>query len=620
MKGLKTALFFLPLCGIPTALGSLPGPSYPSPRDISGHSSHVAAAWKNVTTTLNRTLDGGLGRVATSLLQNTTFSMGMFSLHDQDAQSMQYHHTSHTTLNRTYGTNKVDADSIYHVASVSKLITTYVGMIELEEMDWNTPLSEIFTGFKDVVEKTASNVDAVKDIQWDKITIGDIAAQIGGIPRLNLPISPDILGTSLSTPSVLETWGLPPVNLTKVMAQYPCAKYILAQEYEKCTIQEYAQGMATNLPRQLPAVGPLYSDTGFFLLGGALSNLTGKSMDDLYSEAIFEPLGLKNTFSIPPSDPAVIKRTVIPQSLESELFNIPITTPSGGIYSTVNDLSKIGISILNSTLLPTEKTNRWMKPVSFAGDLHHAVGRPWEIYRYEHPDTGIVTDIYTKLGDSGDYSGLMALVPDFDIGFSILSASSKSVHTQALQQIADLITESMMPALMTQARLEAMKNLAGTYVAKDKRLNTTLTLTVPSSSKAQPGLLITDWISNGTDIKNILAAQLLVAVPHIPVRPTSPSYVRLVPTIQDVAASGQIAFQMETVNPTGPVKGHLFSRMYDEGDWASSVDQLVYNDIPINEFVFHVNKETGKANAVTPSTYNVRLERKVAARNHTLKG
>lgn len=566
MKGLKTALFFLPLCGIPTALGSLPGPSYPSPRDISGHSSHVAAAWKNVSTTLNRTLDGGMGRVATSLLRNTTFSMGMFSLHDQGTQSMQYHHTSHATLNGTYGTTKVDADSIYHVASVSKLITTYVGMIKLDEKDWNTPLSEIFSGFKKVVEKTASKIDVVKDIQWDKITVSDIAAQIGGIPRLNIPISGDLLSASLANPSILDTWGLPPANLTKVMAQYPCAKYIMAQAYDKCSIQEYAQGMAANLPRQLPAAGPLYSDSGFFLLGGALSNLTGKSMDDLYSESVFKPLGLKNTLSLPPSDPAVINRTVIPQTLEQELFDIPVTTSSGGIYSTVNDLSKIGISILNSTLLPTDKTNRWMKPVSFAGDLHYAVGRPWEIYRYVHSDTGIVTDIYTKLGDSGDYSGLMALVPDFGIGFTILSASSKSVHTQALQQIADLLTESIMPALMAQARHEAMKNLAGTYVPKDKRLNTTLTLTVPASSKAQPGLLITDWISNGTDIKNILVTQLFDMIPHIPVRPTSPNYVRLVPTIQDVAASGQISFQMETVNPTGPVKGHLFSRMYDEGD------------------------------------------------------
>ena len=611
MKTLKTALVFLPLCGIPTALGGLPGPSYPSPKNITGHTSHVAAAWKNVTITLNQALNGsGVGKVVSSLLRNTTFSMGMFSLHDQNAQSMQYHHTALSTLNGTVGTKNVDADSIYRIASVSKLITAYVGMIELDDKDWNTPLSTIFSGFKDVVEKAAPNFDAVKDIQWDKITVSDIAAHIGGIPRLSIPISGDFLSKSLGNASLLDTWGLPPANLSKIIAQYPCSKHVFSGEYDKCNSQEYAQGMAANVPRYLPAASPLYSDSGFFLLGGALTNLTGKSMDDLYRESVFKPLRLQNTLSIPPSDPAVIDRTVIPGVLEEDLLNIPVTTPSGGLYSTINDLAKIGISILNSTLLPAEKTNRWMKPVSFTGHLNYAAGRPWEIYRYVHPKTGIVTNIYTKLGDSGNYCALLALVPDFGLGFTILGASSIAVHTQALQLVADLLTESIMPALMKQARHEALANLAGTYVPKDKSLNTTLTLAVPTSSNAEPGLVITDWISNGTDMKSILAPSLISMIPHIPARPANPHFLRLVPAIQDVAASGQISFQMETVNPTGPVKGHLFSRMYDEGDWSSTIDQLTYRDVPVNEFVFHVDKKTGRANTVTPSAYNVKLGRK----------
>ncbi|KAJ5825895.1 alkaline D-peptidase [Penicillium riverlandense] len=611
MRVLKAALALLSLYCIPAVLGSLPGPSYPAPREISCESSSVTASWKNVRATLDQTLKGGgMGKLASSLLKNTTFSMGMFSLYDQGAHSMQYHHTALATLNGTVGAKKVDGSTIYHVASISKLITTYAGMIELHENDWNIPLSDIFSGFKDLVEKTAENYDAVQDIQWDKITLGDIAAQIGGIPRLGIPISSDFVIAALSNPSVLDTWGLPPPNLAKDEAQYPCAKYLASGSFAKCSIEEYAQGIASNPPRYPPATSPLYSDSGFFLLGGALSNLTGMSLDELYRKAIFEPLGLKSTLSNPPTEPAVIARTVVPKNLATDFFNVPITTPSGGLYSTINDLSKIGVSILNSTLLPTDKTNRWMKPVSFTADLRYAVGRPWEIYRYVHQDTGVVTDIYTKLGDSGDYCGLLVLVPDFEIGFTILGASSTGVHTQAVQLVADLLTDSMMPALMTQARHEAATNLAGTYNPKDKGLNTTLSLSVPSSSKSAPGLVITEWISNGTDIKNILATTLIDLVPHVPLPPTNPDMVRLIPTIQDVAASGQIAFQMDTVNPTGPVKGHLFSKMYDVGDWASTIDQLTYQDIPINEFVFHLDKKTGKAFSVTPSAYHVELERR----------
>lgn len=611
MKGLRTSLIFLPLYCIPAALGSLPGPSYPAPRVISSNSSWVAASWKNVTTTLDQTLNGGgMGKLASSLLENTTFSMGMFSLHDEGARSLQYHHTALATLNGTVGAKSVDADTIYRIASISKLITTYAGMIVLNENDWNIPLSEIFSGFKEVVEKTAPRFDAVQNIQWDKITIGDVAAQIGGIPRLGIPVSADFLLTALSNPSVLDTWGLPSPNYTEAITQYPCARDLVSGSLANCSVQEYAQGIASNPPRYSPAASPLYSDSGFFLLAGALSKLTGISMDDLYHKSIFEPLDLKNTLSKPPTDPAVIARTVIPKTLAVELLDVPITTPSGGIYSTINDLAKIGTSILNSTLLPTDKTNRWMKPVSFTGDLRYAVGRPWEIYRYVHQDSDVVTDIYTKLGDSGDYCGLLVLVPDFDLGFTILGASSLGVHTQAVQLITDFLIDSIMPALVTQAQREAATNLAGTYTPEDKNLNTTLTLSVPTSPKSPPGLVISEWISNGTDIRNRLTTTLVDLIPHVPVRAANPNMVRLVPTIQDVANSGQIAFQAETVNPTGPVTGHLFSRMYDVGDWAGTIDQLTYQAIPIDEFVFHVDKKTGKANAVTPSAYHVKLERR----------
>jgi hypothetical protein len=200
-------------------------------------------------------------------------------------------------------------------------------------------------------------------------------------------------------------------------------------------------------------------------------------------------------------------------------------------------------------------------------------------------------------------------VPDFEIGFSILGASNGTVHTQTIQFIADTLTNSLMPALVNQARQETLSNLAGTYKSNDKKLNNTLTVAVPSSSKSAPGLVITEWVSNSTDLKSHLAETLINWVPQLPPAKANPNLVRLVPTIQDIAGSGQIAFQMETVDPTGPIPGHLFTKMYSAGDWASTIDQLTYHDIPINEFVFNVDKKTGKAHSVTASAYNIELER-----------
>lgn len=268
MKVLQLIIPLLSLCVPAVQGGHLPGPSYPAPRDVGSDTSRVSATWKNVTTTLDQTIQGeGLGKLASALLKNTTFSIGMFSLHDQNALSLQYHHTAPTTLNGTYGAKKVDADTIYRVASVSKLITTYAGMIKLNDNDWNTPLADIFPAFKKIVEKTAEDFDAVQNIQWDKITVADIAAQLGGIPRLSIPISSDLAITGGVDPSTLDAWGLPPVNLTEIVTQYPCAASLQSGSGD-CDTEMFTQGMASNQPLYQPAASPLYSDSGFFLLGG----------------------------------------------------------------------------------------------------------------------------------------------------------------------------------------------------------------------------------------------------------------------------------------------------------------------------------------------------------------
>ena len=76
------------------------------------------------------------------LKENITFSLGLFSIHDQDAAELQYHYASPEVVKAPSGTHKVDGDSIYRIASVSKLFTVYAGMIELSSEDWNRPITE----------------------------------------------------------------------------------------------------------------------------------------------------------------------------------------------------------------------------------------------------------------------------------------------------------------------------------------------------------------------------------------------------------------------------------------------------------------------------------------------
>ena len=67
------------------------------------------------------------------------------------------------------------------IASVSKLVTTYVGMIRLSQDDWNRPLAEVHPDFKKYFNGTS---DPIWNIQWDKVTLWSLATQLSGLPTV----------------------------------------------------------------------------------------------------------------------------------------------------------------------------------------------------------------------------------------------------------------------------------------------------------------------------------------------------------------------------------------------------------------------------------------------------
>ncbi|RLL97785.1 hypothetical protein CFD26_105959 [Aspergillus turcosus] len=582
------SLSFLAVCT--TSVANLLGPVYPAPRDLSSKSSRVEAGWKSLTARLHRETSSD-----SSLLKNLTFSVGLFSIHDPAAEKLQFHYTSSEIQNSPNGTKKVDGHSIYRVASLSKLFTVLAAMRELDSEQWERPLTEIIPAFAEYV-KSRSGVDAVYSTPWDQITPSALAAQISGVARDVLPwdggdlllqYAIAILAGLNPVPAFVDpaTYGLPPVDLNDALSLSPC----LANLSVPCTGPLYATGAANDAPVYLPWTSPAYSNNGFILLGLALANLTGKSLDEIYKQSIFDPLDMHSSFSTVPGA-SELPRSVIAGDFASGFgYDGGISKSSGGIYSTTNDLAKFGTAILNSTLLPPVATRRWMKPVSHTADLQYSVGRPWEIYRYKHAKSGVVTDLYTKLGDAGNYGSFLVLVPAFDAGFSIMGASALPTRSNATSLLPDLVTEAILPALMEQAASEAKRNFAGKYTSDG--LNSSLALDV-SSPSGNPGLSITSWVSNGTDLMPLLAVLL------------GNENSRLVPTIVSEGA-GQMAFRPYTA--TQQKSGGLFQRNFDVNDWLV-VGSGGYATKSLGEFVFEVDAQ-GKATKVELPAWNVTLHR-----------
>ncbi|KAE9989176.1 hypothetical protein EG328_000108 [Venturia inaequalis] len=548
------------------------GPRFSPPTHFTGDSL-VAASWKNLGSNLDAYLQGNRQGVESSLLEgleNLTFSLGMFSVHDPAAETLQYHYTSKEVANGK-GAKEVDGNSIYRVASVSKLFSVYAGMLVFSDEQWNQPITDFVPRLsKSTLDKITT--DSIHYIQWEDVTLRALASQIAGIPRDAQPVLSDIAldpVTYLGVPDPTSL-GLPPLDLVNDPSTIaPCL--IVSDPVNDCTADLYFEGTEQRLPVFQSWTTPAYTNNGFILLGIALANITGKPIAQVYPDTIFDPLGMKDSRSNPPE--SEWSQYVIPAGGEAG-WSAPggISISSGGLLSSLNDMAKFGTAILNHTLLPEHKTRQWLKPISHSAQFEFSVGTPWEIYRYKHADTGAITDIYTKLGDSGNYTGFVCLVPDYDAGFTVLSAGSNVTQKSVLAStIADLITTTILPALEAQAAMETENNFAGIYTSTISGLNSSITISY-NDTPAAPGLYITSWISNNTNL-----------LPLLPFLTGSP--LKLQPSLSQ---PGQSAFLARPVAVPGAYLGP-FGRMREvDGDWLFG-EGLTYGAVGLGQVVFDVD-------------------------------
>ncbi|KAL9611133.1 MAG: hypothetical protein Q9167_004213 [Letrouitia subvulpina] len=605
----KYGPFFISLC-IQYALTDFIGPTYPAPLDIASAKSLVPAGWRNFSSTLDAYLKKNqtTGSENLSGVENITFSVGLFSVHDPAAAEFQYHYTSPEIKNAPNGTHNVDGNSIYRVASISKLFTVLVGMIKLTNEEWNRPLTEVFPKLDRSSGGGPGGLDLEQKIHWNEITPWALASQIAGVPREGV-LTSDILFQSLAMTGVedgldpVTEYGFPPVNASDLG---PC----WTSKTGICGADDFIPTVDAQPPSFLPWTSPAYANDGFILLGLAISNITGKSMHTLYRECVLESLDMSSSYSTTPTGDSEIARSVIPGDPKLGFdFDAGIAVSSGGLLSTINDLAKLGVGILNSTLLPTSMTRKWMKPNSHTASLSYSVGAPWEIVRYMHPSTGKVTDIYTKSGDSGYYSGNIILIPDYGAGFSILSGSANAtIRGNVVNIVLDYVTRFVLPAFEAQAAAEAQHNFVGTYIPTDSNstLNSSLTISFNESTVelASSGLSISSWISNGTDV---LASTLFEGI-----KP------RLLPSIPKQSSDGnpgQVAFQASKYPQTSIYTeagdlaiGPFTASTKTNADWLA-VDGRHYAGLGVNLFVFDVDGE-GKATAVSPAVTRTKLEKK----------
>ena len=261
---------------------------------------------------------------------------------------------------------------------------------------------------------------------------------------------------------------------------------------------------------------------------------------------------------------------------------------------------------------------QWMKPRTHTASLTESIGSPWEIVRYLNPATNKVTDIYTKLGDSGGYGGMVALIPDYGAGWTMLNAFYDNPPTLYRGNVAltviNHIAETIIPALEAQADIEAVKNYVGTYVSEDSDLNSSLAIGFNHSDQATSfaGLSIDAWISNGTDMLNVVNIGFAGVKPYVQ------------PTIASRAdhEAGQVAFRA-SVNPQ--YSSYLEAKMGPfTGFYASNWDVWTYDGNryggqQVRSLIFNVGSN-GSARSVLLPALGVTLKRTETQGKYIMKG
>ena len=556
------------------------GPDFPLPSNLAS-SARLEKAFGNLAETLEQSLATGLSAHG-PMDNSSSYAVQFFSI-DDEKPIYEYYYTSEALKDSTAGVKEVKGDSIFRIGSISKLLTVYTLLAEVGDSYWDVPVTEVIPELRSHIEKGKNN--AVEYAAWESITLGALAGQVAGLPR-------DVMSSG-DVQMILELGGLDPTDYglpQLAQSDYPIC---MLNSTDLCNREKFfAKAVDTRTPTWAPNSIPAYSNTAYQVLAYAVESIVGEPFQELFERSIVEQLGLQDTsYDIPAST----EQGVIPSDPSSSYWNAEVgdAIPMGGMFSTANDLTTIGRSILASSLLDTNTTRAWLKPTTFTGSLTASVGRPWEIFR----QVGVgapnrITDYYTKGGDIGAYHTNLALLPDYGVGFAVLAAGAGGGPLPIQALVADIVT----PELEAVAREQADVTYSGTYKAAGN-VNSTITL---STDPEFPGFSIDSFISNSSDALTSIAA--LSGIPR------EDSIVRLYPTnLEKCNEDGtkDISFRILSDRDPGYKINSFFASC---GSWYS-VDGYTYGQEAIDQLVFTVDKKTGKVLSVTSAALKVKMDK-----------
>lgn len=163
------------------------GPSYPAPNSLST-STVVLSAIDKLKAAIDDTISTGNSSNGLLYPNSTTFSISLFSTLDVSSEAngpffFQYHHTAPTLSKSSRGVKPVDADSIYRIGGLTQVFTIYAFLAAVGDDKWNEPVTQYVPELKIAASAFDSQRHPTDYVNWDEVTIGQLASHMSGIGR-----------------------------------------------------------------------------------------------------------------------------------------------------------------------------------------------------------------------------------------------------------------------------------------------------------------------------------------------------------------------------------------------------------------------------------------------------
>jgi CubicO group peptidase (beta-lactamase class C family) len=494
-------------------------------------------------------------------------------------QSLWAHHHTARERNASRPDNPVvNGDALYRIASVTKCFTA-LGILQQHaagNLSLDDPVDKFFEGMRG---------EHRGNIPWKDITLRSLASQLSGIPR-EFTLS-DFIHVPADSPTAPVNLGLPPLS-PEGLGLPECHEYS-SQPETACTGDELVNAITAREPLFAPNQQSTYSNLAYELLGLVISNVTNQTYDAYIRDAIFAPLGMsKSTLKTPPDSAGVI-----PSGPRYWDIDEGVQAPTGGIFSSSSDLSKFLRYVLTHYNAITPAVN-WMQPASPTRGVHSFYGMPWEIF---HSDRVLLTSrravrFVTKGGGQPGYSSIVMVLPEYDLGITILVAGTPNLLAKVQEASAEVVRAAEQLAV-----LQLQQRYAGTFVSPDSSLNTTITLTADHR-----GLIIEEFISNATDVPSKILPWLVGP------EQSKSSVFQLVPTLlyQDEKEQQGERWRFIMVDKRLEEEEDIFDEFCSE-----NVDLLMYAGQPFNEIVFWKGPN-GMVNDIHLTGFRANLTRIIA--------